>query len=134
MRLLTAKKLMSDIAHGMFEKRYFQVLARYFYNALHPFIRSLADEEQREVMDMLFAWAGMKPTLRSTHRTLSTDELLCMAKGEIDRYWRAYCHAPGTFCIAAGRAAGRNPGEQDLARGDSWTPGDELCLSLRPPF
>jgi peptidoglycan/xylan/chitin deacetylase (PgdA/CDA1 family) len=53
------------------------------YNALHPLIRPLADGSQREVMDVLFAWAGLKPTLRSTHRTLSTDEVLCMAKGRL---------------------------------------------------
>jgi peptidoglycan/xylan/chitin deacetylase (PgdA/CDA1 family) len=53
------------------------------YNALHPLIRPLADESQREVMDVLFAWAGIKPTLRSTHRTLSTDELPYLATGEL---------------------------------------------------
>ena len=54
-----------------------------FYNALHPLIRSLAHEEQREVLDALSAWAGIKPIVRLTHRTLSTDELLCMAKGRL---------------------------------------------------
>jgi len=52
-----------------------------FYNALHPVLRSLADEEQREVSDKLLAWGGLKPSVRSTHRTLSVDELISLAKG-----------------------------------------------------
>jgi peptidoglycan/xylan/chitin deacetylase (PgdA/CDA1 family) len=53
------------------------------YNAIHPLIRPLAHAEQQVVLDSLLAWAGMKPVLRSTHRTVSTDEVLCMAKGTL---------------------------------------------------
>lgn len=53
------------------------------YNALHPFIRRMSDEEQREALDTLLGWAEVKPILRSTHRMLSTDEVLCMAKGTL---------------------------------------------------
>ena len=53
------------------------------YSALHQLIRPLAHEEQRKMLDMLLEWAGMEPIVRSTHRTMSTDEVLCMAKGRL---------------------------------------------------
>ena len=52
-----------------------------FYNVLHPLIRALTDEQQQEALATLFAWAGIKPMLRPSHRTVSTDELRCMADG-----------------------------------------------------
>jgi peptidoglycan/xylan/chitin deacetylase (PgdA/CDA1 family) len=51
------------------------------YNALHPLIRPLSDEKQCEVLDALLVWAGMERVFRSTHRTLSTDEVRRIAEG-----------------------------------------------------
>jgi peptidoglycan/xylan/chitin deacetylase (PgdA/CDA1 family) len=55
------------------------------YGALHRLIRPLPEDDQARVLDSLLAWAGMKPILRATHRTLSANELVCMSeRGFID--------------------------------------------------
>jgi peptidoglycan/xylan/chitin deacetylase (PgdA/CDA1 family) len=53
------------------------------YEVLHRLIRPLPDEEQRRVLDTLLGWAGMEPMVRSTHRTLSANEVVCMAEGRL---------------------------------------------------
>jgi peptidoglycan/xylan/chitin deacetylase (PgdA/CDA1 family) len=51
------------------------------YGALHRIILPLPDEDQRKVLDGLLAWAGMEPMVRSTHRTLSANEVVCLGEG-----------------------------------------------------
>jgi peptidoglycan/xylan/chitin deacetylase (PgdA/CDA1 family) len=53
------------------------------YAALHRLIRPLPYDEQQKLLQILRTWAGMKPTGRSTHRTLSADELLSMRTGKL---------------------------------------------------
>ena len=64
-------------------------------------------------MDKLFAWAGLKPTVRSTHRTLSTDEVLCMAKGRLIDIGAHTITHPVLSPLPPADAAGGNPGEHD---------------------
>lgn len=53
------------------------------YVELHRLIRPLGDQEQRRVLDVLLAWAGAQPLVRATHRTLSANEVVCMAEGKL---------------------------------------------------
>lgn len=53
----------------------------YFYRSMYQLLYALPEEERRKVLDELLVWAGMKSMVRSTHRTLSLDELLHLAEG-----------------------------------------------------
>jgi peptidoglycan/xylan/chitin deacetylase (PgdA/CDA1 family) len=53
------------------------------YGEIHQLMRHLPDEEQRNILDTLLAWAGIEPIVRSTHRTLSANELLSMSEGRL---------------------------------------------------
>ncbi|HEU5087479.1 MAG TPA: polysaccharide deacetylase family protein [Roseiflexaceae bacterium] len=53
--------------------RLFQVL----WERMH----TQSSAEQTAVLAQLFAWAGLQPQARATHRTLSSAELRCLAKG-----------------------------------------------------
>lgn len=54
-------------------------LFRSLYQLLHP----LPKDERSKVLDELQAWVGVEPTVRSTHRTLSSDEVVRLADGEL---------------------------------------------------
>jgi peptidoglycan/xylan/chitin deacetylase (PgdA/CDA1 family) len=51
------------------------------YRSLHRLIQPLPEGEQQRAMNRLVAWAGVTPMVRSTHRTLSADELVCLVEG-----------------------------------------------------
>lgn len=51
------------------------------YRSLHRLLRPLAEDERRKVLKEVLAWADAGSTVRATHRTLSPDEVLHLAKG-----------------------------------------------------
>jgi glycosyltransferase involved in cell wall biosynthesis/peptidoglycan/xylan/chitin deacetylase (PgdA/CDA1 family) len=53
------------------------------YRILWERLVRMADAEQRRVLDELLAWAGVDPQVRSTHRSLSVDEIRALASTEI---------------------------------------------------
>jgi peptidoglycan/xylan/chitin deacetylase (PgdA/CDA1 family) len=56
-------------------------LRQRLYRSLHQMIRTLSADEQQKVMDVVVAWAGGKTSGRSTHRTMSADEIVCLGEG-----------------------------------------------------
>jgi peptidoglycan/xylan/chitin deacetylase (PgdA/CDA1 family) len=54
-------------------------LFRCLYGRLH----SLPDAGRREMLDDLRAWAGAEPAARVTHRTLTEDEVILLADGDL---------------------------------------------------
>lgn len=56
-------------------------LRQRLYRALYQLLRPLPDGERRQVLDELLAWAGAEPVARPTHRALSPDEIVHLAKG-----------------------------------------------------
>jgi peptidoglycan/xylan/chitin deacetylase (PgdA/CDA1 family) len=52
-----------------------------FYLSLHQMLRPVPEEERRRLLDELIAWAGVGPIGRSTHRTLSPEEVIRLAEG-----------------------------------------------------
>jgi peptidoglycan/xylan/chitin deacetylase (PgdA/CDA1 family) len=53
------------------------------YRSLHQLLRPLPDANRREMLDQLVAWAGMGPADDAIHRTLSPDEVVCLADGDL---------------------------------------------------
>ena len=53
------------------------------YRSLYHLLRCLPDGERRQVQDELLAQAGVESGGRATHRSLSYEELLALAKGEL---------------------------------------------------
>jgi glycosyltransferase involved in cell wall biosynthesis/peptidoglycan/xylan/chitin deacetylase (PgdA/CDA1 family)/SAM-dependent methyltransferase len=53
------------------------------YRILWEQLAPMADRERRRVLDELLAWAGVDPLVRSTHRSLSVDEICALASTEI---------------------------------------------------
>jgi peptidoglycan/xylan/chitin deacetylase (PgdA/CDA1 family) len=53
------------------------------YRILWERLVPMADRERRRVLDELLAWAGVDPLVRSTHRSLSVDEICALASTEI---------------------------------------------------
>ncbi|MGH9198173.1 MAG: polysaccharide deacetylase family protein, partial [Acidimicrobiia bacterium] len=51
--------------------------------ALHQALRPLRADAQQRVLDSLVAWAGVAAQARPTHRTMTPDELLRMADGNL---------------------------------------------------
>jgi peptidoglycan/xylan/chitin deacetylase (PgdA/CDA1 family) len=51
------------------------------YRSLYHLLRRMREDERRNTLDALQAWAAAKPTARSTHRTLSADEVLRLTDG-----------------------------------------------------
>lgn len=54
-----------------------------FFRSLYELLSSLSGDEQRRVLDQLTAWAGVEQKRRSTHRTLSADEVQNLATGDL---------------------------------------------------
>ena len=50
------------------------------YFSLWRLLRPLPESERRAVLDKLLAWAGAEPAARSTHRALSREEVLVLAR------------------------------------------------------
>jgi peptidoglycan/xylan/chitin deacetylase (PgdA/CDA1 family) len=48
---------------------------------LHRLLRPLHDGERHRVVDELFAWAGIRPEARLTHRVVTANELVRLAEG-----------------------------------------------------
>jgi peptidoglycan/xylan/chitin deacetylase (PgdA/CDA1 family) len=55
----------------------------YLYRVLWKLLNSAAEGEQRKVLDELLRWAGAEPVGRSTHRSLSPEEVTALARGEL---------------------------------------------------
>jgi peptidoglycan/xylan/chitin deacetylase (PgdA/CDA1 family) len=53
------------------------------YVSLWRLLRPLPESERRKIQDELLAWAGAEPAVRSTHRTLSREEVLTLGRGEL---------------------------------------------------
>ena len=53
------------------------------YRSLCPLLLPLSDGERRSVLDELLAWAGAEFVSRLTHRTLSPDEVVRLADGNL---------------------------------------------------
>jgi peptidoglycan/xylan/chitin deacetylase (PgdA/CDA1 family) len=53
------------------------------FRDLYSAIANLQTKERQNVMDDLLSWAGAEPAARSTHRTLTTDELVRLHEGEL---------------------------------------------------
>ena len=53
------------------------------YRSLCPLLRPLSEGERRAVLDELLVWAGAESVSRPTHRTLSPDEVVCLADGDL---------------------------------------------------
>jgi peptidoglycan/xylan/chitin deacetylase (PgdA/CDA1 family) len=53
------------------------------YRSLCPRLGPLSDGERRSVLDELSAWAGAEPISRPTHRTLTPDEVVRLADGDL---------------------------------------------------
>lgn len=53
------------------------------YRTLWERLVPMADAERQRVLDELLAWAGVDPIVRSTHRSLSVDEICALASTEI---------------------------------------------------
>jgi len=56
-----------------------QYLFRSLWHLLHP----LSEEERRKALDELLAWAGTESMARSTHLTLSLDEVIQLEEGAL---------------------------------------------------
>jgi peptidoglycan/xylan/chitin deacetylase (PgdA/CDA1 family) len=56
-------------------------LRQHLHRALYYLLHLLTEGERLKVLDKLVAWAGIESTNRPTHRTLSRDEVVRMAKG-----------------------------------------------------
>jgi len=55
----------------------------YLYSSLWELLHPLAEGERRRVLDELLGWAGVEPVVRSTHRPLSPNETLALARSEL---------------------------------------------------
>ena len=53
------------------------------YRVLWKRLALMADGERRRIVDELLAWAGVDPLVRSTHRSLSVEELRVLASTEL---------------------------------------------------
>jgi glycosyltransferase involved in cell wall biosynthesis/peptidoglycan/xylan/chitin deacetylase (PgdA/CDA1 family)/SAM-dependent methyltransferase len=53
------------------------------YAELWRALQPLPEATQRETLDTLRKWAGMRPGIRSTHRGLTPDELIALATGNL---------------------------------------------------
>jgi peptidoglycan/xylan/chitin deacetylase (PgdA/CDA1 family) len=53
----------------------------FIYRSLWQLMHPLRENERQKVRDELISWSGRDPTPRSTHRSLSRDELLLLAQG-----------------------------------------------------
>lgn len=51
------------------------------YRALHKLLKPMSSGEQQRILDDLWAWAGLRPSARETHRFLTPDEIIRMAAG-----------------------------------------------------
>jgi peptidoglycan/xylan/chitin deacetylase (PgdA/CDA1 family) len=55
----------------------------FLYNSLWELLRTLTKGERQTILDDLLAWAGTEPTVRPTHCSLSLEEVLALAQGEL---------------------------------------------------
>jgi peptidoglycan/xylan/chitin deacetylase (PgdA/CDA1 family) len=53
------------------------------YRSLCPLLRPLSDGERQNVLDQLLAWSGAESLSRPTHRTLSSEEIISLADGDL---------------------------------------------------
>jgi peptidoglycan/xylan/chitin deacetylase (PgdA/CDA1 family) len=53
------------------------------YLSLWKQLRTLPADERRHVLEQLLVWAGLEPAGRSTHRTLTPNEVLTLAQGDL---------------------------------------------------
>jgi peptidoglycan/xylan/chitin deacetylase (PgdA/CDA1 family) len=51
------------------------------FRELHGLLKPLSKNEQQEYLNLLRAWAGAEDVARPTHRTMTADEVLHLAKG-----------------------------------------------------
>ncbi len=51
------------------------------YRSVWQLLQALSDQERRRRLDELLAWAGCRPFCRPTHRTLTADQVLALARG-----------------------------------------------------
>ncbi len=58
-------------------------LRHVLYRSLWEVLQPLSFDERRKVLDELLVWAGAEPIGRSTHRSLSFEEIAVMAQGEL---------------------------------------------------
>lgn len=54
-----------------------------FYEQVHRALRPLQHSEQQAALDAIASWAGVTPSVRSTHQTLTADEVLQLASGTL---------------------------------------------------
>jgi len=69
--------------HWNVEQKHDPCLRHRLYRSLCPLLRPLSDGERQSVLDELLAWAGAESVSRPTHRTLSPDEVVCLADGNL---------------------------------------------------
>src|SRR5215217_1255625 len=60
-----------------------RVSRHYLYHSLWELLHSLTEGERQQVLDQLRACADAEPAARSTHRPLSSEELVALAQGEL---------------------------------------------------
>jgi peptidoglycan/xylan/chitin deacetylase (PgdA/CDA1 family) len=65
------------IGHDVYRSR------RRLYYSLWELLYSLREGERYRLLDKLRAWARIEPKVRATHRPLSLDEVVNLAKGEL---------------------------------------------------
>jgi peptidoglycan/xylan/chitin deacetylase (PgdA/CDA1 family) len=53
----------------------------FFYYSVWQRLQPLPDEQRREVLDQIWAWANVRPKARLTHRPLDSQELRTLEKG-----------------------------------------------------
>lgn len=53
------------------------------FRALTQIVRALPAEEQRRCLDVVLRWAGIQPTVRSSHRTLTREETIQLASSDL---------------------------------------------------
>ena len=58
-------------------------MRQHIYRVLSERIKSLPAEKQHRCLDALLTWAGIQPILRPSHRTLSREEAIRLADGEL---------------------------------------------------
>jgi peptidoglycan/xylan/chitin deacetylase (PgdA/CDA1 family) len=55
----------------------------HLYRSLWELLNPLTEAEQRKVLDELLTWAGAEPTVRPTHRFLTLEEMVALARGKL---------------------------------------------------
>jgi peptidoglycan/xylan/chitin deacetylase (PgdA/CDA1 family) len=53
------------------------------YHILYKLLYSLESQSRQRIIDDLLMWAGIKPYIRPTHRTINVEEMRILGKGEL---------------------------------------------------